>query len=237
MNENELRDRVKAAVRSVPVPQDLEQRIRHRVQREQTAAPASRKYQSIAWAGGLSAAVVISMSALAYQRGYLRPTAASQERYNLAVCSQVGLPFRAGLGDHVHCAVFGKHPQNPPRVEQFVHDLGPQYADLLETVQGRLPADYRIITAHRCSYHGRRFVHLAFRSSAGLSSLIIADQKEGEMLPVTIQDAAVQRFQIAAFGTRSHLVYFISDSSSAQNQAVMSALAPAVRSVLDKIEG
>jgi hypothetical protein len=146
----------------------------------------------------------------------------------------------------VHCSVFRKFPKNPPKVEDLVAKLGPSYNGLIPIVQRQIPEEYRLVIAHQCGYHGRKYIHLSLKSDSKLMSLVIARRGEGEsfqtenLIPALMQSGlpmyrtAVQRFQIASFESRDHLVYFVSDLSEQQNTEMMIALAPRVREFLER---
>jgi len=103
--------------------------------------------------------------------------------------------------------------------------------------------------AHQCRYHGRRFVHLTLKKGNDLLSLVIAKKSEGESfstvgLPQALSQAGVpfytgkaQRFEIASFETKYHLVYIVSDMAKDQNTQLMLAVAPGIRTVLTHLEG
>jgi hypothetical protein len=186
---------------------------------------------------------------VAYQLGYLRWTANSQESYIAAVSSRVATLMRVGLGDHIHCAVFRKFPKEAPKLEDLARKLGPQYNGLIPIVRKRVPDTYRMVIAHECRYHGRRFIHLSLKSESRLLSLVIARKNDGEsfeagkVLPalaesgVSFYRAGVQRFKIASFESRDHLVYLVSDLGGEQNMEMMVALAPDLKSFLEGLEG
>ena len=100
--------------------------------------------------------------------------------------------------------------------------------------------------AHQCRYHGRQFVHLAVRNDSKLLSVVISLKRDGEgftkeNLPPVLVDSgiplyrsSVQRFEIAGFESRNHLVYVISDLPNQKNMEIMTALAPAVSALLNK---
>jgi len=152
--------------------------------------------------------------------------------------------MRVGLGDHIHCAVFRKYPKNAPTTEQFIEKMNPQYAGLIPIVRSQVPESYRMMLAHQCSYHRRKFVHLSLMSDSNMLSLVITRKGDGEsfstedMLPALVQagipmyQSSVQRFQMTAFETRDYLVYFISDLPKQQNTQLMLALGPKVKDFL-----
>ena len=99
--------------------------------------------------------------AISYQLGHLRLTVRSQESYIASVSTHIATLMRVGLGDHIHCSVFRKYPKNPPTTEEFVEKMNPQYAGLIPIVRSQVPDNYRMMLAHQCRYHGRKFVHLS----------------------------------------------------------------------------
>jgi len=239
----EVTERLRSAVGSVEVPPFLEARIRHRLRAEKPSRRWLPKFVSVS-----AAATAVLVMAISYQLGHLRLTVHSQESYIASVSNQVATLMRVGLGDHIHCSVFRKYPKNPPTTEEFVEKLNPQYAGLIPIVRNQVPSDYRMMLAHECRYHGRKFVHLSLMNNSNMLSLVITRKAEGEsfntedMLPALVQSgipmyqSGVQRFQMTAFETRDYLVYFISDLGRQQNTELMLALGPRVKDFLAKLE-
>lgn len=235
--------RLKSAVESEEAPAFLEARIRNRIH---SGAPGRR---SISRFIPVTAAVVMFAGAtIAYQLGHLRLTVRSQESYIASVSTQVATLMRVGLGDHIHCSVFRKYPANPPKPEEFLAKMNARYAGLIPIVRSQVPETYRMMMAHECGYQRRKFVHLSLKNDSNTLSVVIARKSEGEsfqtenMLPALVQSgipmyqAGVQRFQMTAFETGGHLVYFISDLTYQQNTNLMLALAPGMKSLLSQIE-
>jgi hypothetical protein len=235
-------ERLKSAVHSVEVPPFLEARIRNHIR---TVRPSRRwlpRFVPVA----IAAAAVFGV-VTAYQLGHLRLTVRSQEAYISSV-SNIATLMRVGLGDFIHCSVFRKYPKNPPTTEEFIEKLTPQYAGLIPIVRNEVPDSYRMMLAHQCSYHRRKFVHLSLMNESNMLSLVITRKGEGEsfktedMLPALVQagipmyQSSVQRLQMTAFETRDYLVYFISDLPKQQNTDMMLALAPDVKTFLAKLE-
>jgi hypothetical protein len=225
-----LKEQLQRAVRSQEVPPYLEARIRANLK----TAPSSRWHAR--WAvAGLAAAGLLGVT-IAYQLGHLRVTHASQEAYITSVSNHVASILRVGLGDHLHCAYFRKFPKTAPKIEELTADLEPDYRGLIPIVQKQMPARYRVELAHKCRYHGREFIHVALRNDKQLMSLVIATKRPGESLGSSFLSAGVQRFEMASFETRDHLVYFISDLPAQENRAHLLAMAPAVQELLGKLE-
>jgi hypothetical protein len=185
---------------------------------------------------------------LSYSTGHFRLTRSSQDSYIAAISSQIPGILRVGLSDHVHCAVFRKFPKQPPAATAMMSQLGPEYQSLMPVVQERVPAEFRVIMAHRCSYRGRRFVHLALKGQAALVSLVIARRSPGESfhsseLKPALAEAGmplyrggVQRFTVAGFETRDHLVYLVSDLDGQRNSDLLASLAEPLRDILARLE-
>lgn len=240
---DEATERLRHAVRSVEVPPFLEARIRNHIRTQKPSRWWVPRLLPVA----VAAAVVVGLS-IAYQLGHLRLTVRSQESYISSVSSQVATLMRVGLGDHIHCSVFRKYPTNPPTTEQFLAKINPQYSGLIPIVRSEVPDTYRMMLAHECKYHGRKFIHLSLMNDSNLLSLVITRKGEGEsfktedMLPAFVQSgipmyqSGTQRFQITAFETNQYLVYFISDLGKKQNTDLMLALAPRVKEFLARQE-
>jgi tRNA G18 (ribose-2'-O)-methylase SpoU len=129
-----------------------------------------------------------------------------------------------------------------------VADMGPDYSGLIPVVRKEVPEDLNLVMAHRCRYQGRPFIHLALKNDARLVSVIVTSKRDGEaftteeLVPaltesgIPIYRSGVQRFQIAAFETRDHLVYLVSDLTQHQNMELMRAMAPQIKAYLHKLE-
>jgi len=241
----EANDRLKQAVRGVEAPEYLTRRLQARLRA--TEHPRTWRL-NLVWAALGATAVVCLVLGLAYQSGYLRLSPGSREAYIASVSNKVPTLMRVGLGDHVHCSVFRKFPKEPPKVADLEKKLTAEYRPLIQVVQNNVPADYHLMIAHECRYHGRKFVHLSLKNDAHLLSLVIARKSDGEsfgiegVLPelvssgIPIYRAGVQRFEMSAIESRDFLVYFVSDLPRQQNTEMMTAMAPQVNEFLRKLE-
>lgn len=241
-----LRLRLRTAVQGIAAPAGL----LDRVAAQSSVTTAGRPGHSwLGWGMAAAAAAMLTMTlGVAYQFGHLRLTPASQESYIGTISGRIASVMRVGLGDHVHCAVFRKFPRQAPPPETFAAGMGPQYYPLLQLVRDHIPGDQRVVMAHHCRYHGRKFAHLTMADGSHLTSLVIAERQPGETfqssgLAPALSDAGlpiyhsnVQRFQINGFQTSRHLVYLVSDLSQDANQRMMASLARPVRDLLDKLE-
>ena len=125
--------------------------------------------------------------------------------------------------------------------------MGPQYAGLVPLVKEKVPDEYRIILAHRCSYQGRNYIHMVLKGPSALVSLVITRKNSGESFPnfklaavmqpagVPVYRGGVERFQVAAFETPAYLAFLISDLPAENNLQLAAGLAPGVHEFLSNL--
>jgi hypothetical protein len=221
-----MRDRLRQAARddAADLPPGLATRVRR------SLAPASAADRWVWRLLPVAAAVILIVAGARWYR--------LQDGAGLSPAMQVG------FNDHVHCALLRKYPTGLP-MAQMVRDLGPGYADLVPAIEQHLPGDYRVESAHRCAWRGRSYVHVVARSGSSVLSLVIAKRAAGEAFEndlrtivssadgVPLYTSAVERFSLAGFETRDHLVYLISDLDQNQNLVTLEAMTPQLRSALD----
>jgi hypothetical protein len=239
----EIRARLQAAVRTVDVPDDLESRIRASLLETPRKPSWNRSLMSIA----AGVAVVMGMW-LTWQLAGVRNVTIAQQKYVLAVSQKVATIMRVGLQQHIHCAVFrpvGKPADARHDMVEWLAD----YKDLLPVVRAQVPASFELLTAHKCKYRGREFVHFQFQDGRKLLSLMIVHKRDGEsfqvegLLPALVEsglpmyNAGVQGYQMTGFESRDHLAYVISNMPSGENTRIAAAMAPVVKATLARIEG
>jgi hypothetical protein len=178
----------------------------------------------------------------------LRFTAASHETYIASVTGRVNPVMRVALGGHIHCSVFRRFRKDPPKLDDLARKLGPEYAGLIPIVKRHVAQEYRLMIAHKCGHAGRKFIHLSMKSDSRLMSLVLVRKLDGESFDreqlraallqsgLPFYTAGVQRFKIASFESREHLVYLVSDLDQKQNTSMLLAMAPEVSEFLEKME-
>lgn len=244
-----LRTRLRQAVHAEETPAGLEETVRSRI-RAREAARFPWSYQ----VGLIAASLVLAVFAAWF---VFRP---GQALHDLDEAAQVAfidriavrLPalLRAGLGDHLHCTVARKYPDNYPKPENIKPEkrLGAEFEGLREIVRRIVPEKYRLILAHRCGFKDRRFIHLTFRGDdAKLISLIVTRKDEGEsfaaeqVLPalqqagVPVYQRGVSGYQVAGFESRDYLAYLVSDLGAEENLQLTASIAAPVRAYLDRL--
>jgi anti-sigma factor (TIGR02949 family) len=241
----QLRARLKSAVKTQSVPPELPALIRERIR-----AAESRKPSAWSWMRWpIATAASVALCALLYveHRPERLPAIGdrpSQNAYIQKISATMATVLKVGLGDHLHCSVFRKKAASVPTIAEMEKELGPDYEGLLPAIRAAAPEGYTVILAHHCSYLKRNFVHLTLEKDGSLLSLVIARKQDGEsftnLAPATEQDTPIYQsnaghYQVAAFDAGHFFAYVISDMKSASNLQVAVAAAPAVREVLAKL--
>ncbi len=235
-----LRSRLKAAVERQSVPPELAVKVKERIRARQSRTwLASGWTQMAAVAAGLAVFGIFWTS----NRYVAMPETIDrkvQDVYIQKVSASLAAVLKVGLGDHIHCAVY-RTPSPPATVEQMVKDLG-QYQGLLPVVKAAVPERFRIIMAHQCSYHGRKFVHFTMHDGKELVSLVIAKKQDGEIMQglkpamrasgISVYQAGTDRWKVAGFEAGGYLAYVVSEMNGKANLQVAADLAHPVREFL-----
>lgn len=238
-----MKARLQSAVRNQSVPEDLQERV-GAVLREDSR----NSFAWARWASAAAAVLVVAVGLWVELPRWTRPALPDladrrgQDVFIQKVSASLSAVLTVGLGDHIHCSIFRKYPKSPPSVNEMAQKLGPAYQDLVPLVKARVPEEFRIILAHQCGYHGRRFVHLTLTNGSSLLSLVITRKQPGEsMQALTVSDhasgvavyqAAAQNYDVAGFETDQFLAYVVSDLGARQNLQIAYALAPSVHQFL-----
>jgi hypothetical protein len=199
-----VRWRLRDAVREVPVPAGLEQRVRDRLRQPKQPQPKKLFLMAIA-------------AALARCLGVFRLSDPSGRLLRLAL-------------DDLHCAMI-HHPV--PRVASETNQLPDRFKGLTGLLQERVPPEFALILAHECQEQGRSFVHLTFGDGRHLLSVLITRRKRSESLGNETRQAARDHFQLAAFESGEFFVYTVSDLPARANADILAAFAPSLRAFLD----
>jgi hypothetical protein len=241
----QLRARVKSAVRTQPVPSELAALVRERVRAEE-----SRGASGWAWlrwpAAAAASAALCTLLYVGYRPERLPALADSpaQNAYIQRISATMATVLKVGLGDHLHCSVFRKKAATVPTVAEMEKQLGPGYQGLLPAIRAAAPPDYKLILAHHCSYLNREYVHLTLENNGSLLSLVVARKQPGEsfvnLTPAgdhgtPVYQSHAGHYQVAAFDAGQFIAYVISDMKGKSNLQVAVAAAPAVREVLTKL--
>lgn len=243
-----LRTRLRTAASASPPP-FLHTKVLAGVRSE---AAKQRRRSWFGWQQSLTAAVAILgvavvTATIAWQVGYLRWSGQSQESYIQAISAKVSSVMSVGLGDHVHCTVFGKRPRKDVDLAQVTNELPAEYKGLLNSVADRVPKGFAVFTAHTCRYHKRAFYHIAMTKGDRLVSLVVTRRQPGENFNardviasldtsgIPMHSARVQRYSISGIETKDHLAYVVSDLAPGENDRLMLALGPSVAGYLAKL--
>jgi hypothetical protein len=238
----QLRSRLKSAVAAQQPSPYLGTRVRANLHLQ----PPKVSWLQRNRLAGICAAMLLVLigGGIAYQVAHLRWSVASQNAYIASLLKNVAHIMGPGLSGHVHCSVFRKYKNNPPRIETLHEEIGPEYKPLVDAVAAKMPREYRVYIAHECGYGERGFMHIGLKSDSKLLSVIVARKEPGEnmrnsnLLPVLsgggldIYGASAHPFRIAAFETGDHLAYVLSDDSEEQVRQLLVALAPDIQRIV-----
>jgi hypothetical protein len=201
-----VRRRLRDAVRDMPVPAGLEQRVRDRLRQPKQPQPKKLFLMAIAAALGICFGVF---------------------RFS----DSSGRLLRVALDDHLHCAVV-HHPA--PRIPGGINQLPDRLKGLTGLLQERVPPEFALILAHECREQGRSFVHLTFGDGRHLLSVLITRRERGETLGNRTRQAARDHFRIAALESGEFVVSTVSDLPAQANADILAAFAPSLRAFLDQ---
>ncbi len=244
-----VKNLVRRAVQSETAPPALRQQIEGRIRASESLfsfMPFSPR-----WALAAAAAVVVVLGgvmALRWRTNRLYDDAGAQAEYIRAVSARLPRVETVGLADHLHCAVFRRFPKEYPAEAVAAQQLGPQFVQLVSNVKEKMPGEYRVVMAHRCSYAGRHYVHFVLKSDSNLLSLVITEKQPGESfgemeassgseVSVPIYQVAAKRFEVAGFESQGYLAFIVSDLDRKDNLQIAENLAPLVAGFLNSING
>lgn len=241
-SQDPAKNPLKRAVDSQPVPSHLEARIRARLQEASDPERSQRRIWLWPAAVSLAAAAAAGIFWLRPMDDLRIPPASEERSYIARVSANVSSMMRVGLGDHIHCALFRKHPAQVP-----APSLPARYAGLITVAQRHAPRGYQVTLAHQCSYGKRLFVHLVMRKNRDLISVVLATRQDGEAfeakslvqglkhsgIPFYAEDAV--DFRVAAFEAKNHFVYVISSMPAHSNTALLVAMSEDVNRSLPAI--
>jgi anti-sigma factor (TIGR02949 family) len=237
-----IRTRLKAAVEAQEVPAELRVKIRERLNKRTTRF---WRTGSERWAVAM-AAILIVCAGIWLSRSRVRmPDLADrpgQDAYFHRVSATIAAALRLGLGDHIHCSVFRKYPQNPPTIAQMEEKLGTAFSGVLPLVQSAVPDGYRVIMAHHCGYAGRKYTHLTLQKERNRISVVIARKNPGESLDslfptmslsgIRVYQSAAQRYEVASFDAGEYFAFIVSDLPGKTNLQIAADLAPTLQRFL-----
>jgi Putative zinc-finger len=161
-----VRERLRKAVRDIKVPPGLEGQVRDRLR--QTTRPQPGKVFLMAIA-----------AALAVGFGVFR------------IRDPVSPLLQIAFDDHLHSAVIH---QSAVHARGEVNRLPEGLKGLTGIVRERVPAELALILVHECQDQGRRFIHLTFGDGHHLLSVVITRREDGESIGRGTRQSVRDRF-------------------------------------------
>jgi len=243
------RNLLRRAVQSETAPLRLRQRIEGQIRARESSFSLVRFSPRWALAAAAAVAVILGgVMAVRWRTNRLYDDARAQAAYIRAVGARLPRIETVGLADHLHCAVFRRFPKEYPAEAVAVQQLGPRFVQLVSMVKERMPGEYRVVMAHRCSYAERHYVHFVLKSDSNLLSLVITEKQPGEsfnriepssgsQVSVPVYEAGAKRFEVAGFESQGYLAFIVSDLDRKNNLQIAENLAPLVAGFLNSING
>ena len=222
------RRRVRAAVRGIEAPADLEQRIRSRLD----AADRGRRRM---WHAAAAASLLIAGWALSLRlTGFMPHELLAQEIYIARVVRGLSPLWTAGVGDHIHCAFYRSFPAERPSRGLVVEELGEEWTAIEQAVQRHAPEGFEVRLAHRCRRAGREFIHLALLREEELMSLALTQMRPGELVAPDpgIVSGRADRFAVAGFEVNGYAAFVVSELDEKRNLAAARNWATPLREFL-----
>jgi len=235
------RERVRQAVKQKAVPDRLRESVRTLTGAVPGRRRSFRSVPALGWAAIAACALVAFGFVIwktilddgAYSEGELVAEAVEDDAAGLTV-DQV-LAIRVTY--HIRCAVTYYKGETPHYTSaQMRTSLGPEFAGLLDVVRVGLESG-EVVVAHRCSFEGRRYVHMILHRGDEMLSYILTKKRAGEEYrsehqPIetvethALYSGSVQGYTVAGFETAEYLVYLASELRPELNIAVISGLLP-----------
>ncbi len=237
------------AVDSIVVPKNLLVNVQDgiaRVEEDRDRRDSNNRFWLYSMVGSLAAALLL-------WAGYNLFNTSGADAPVLAETPVVvddGIPIdtllQVGMTDHMRCAVknfSGKVPT--ASMEKMKMGIGEAYEMAVPIItEGIDEAD--LIVAHRCSFHGREYVHFVLKGENDLLiSVAMTKRLPDESLQdrvaaadTTVGDRSIYRtdidgFEIAGFETADHLVFVASTLSVERNLRAISRIVEPVSAMLE----
>jgi mycothiol system anti-sigma-R factor len=244
-----VKDLLRRGVQSETAPPRLRQQIEGQVRASESSFSLLRF--SPRWALAAAAVAVVVLGAVISERwrtNGLYDDARAQAAYIRAVGARLPRIETVGLADHLHCAVFRRFPKEYPAEAVAIQQLGPQFVKLVSMVKEKMPGEYRVVMAHRCSYAGRHYVHFVLKSDSNLLSLVITEKQPDDSfssmeassaseVSAPVYEVTANRYEVAGFESQGYLAFIVSDLDRKNNLQIADNLAPLVAGFLNSING
>jgi len=146
------------------------------------------------------------------------------------------------VGDHENCAVKYNLKEDPITLDEAATKFGTYNKDLDNVMMAafktrpnaEVAGDVEFIESHSCVYEGRRFAHVVVRHKGKMVSLLMTDTDlpgDNSSVETALYDGAVRA---AGFIVGHHAVFVVSQLADNDNVALANAVAPAIRTHVEK---
>ncbi len=208
----EVRHRLREAVRAEAAPGSLRDGVERRLHAEYRRGPARWLAVAAALAISLGAGLLVSERVT----GYLPLELLTIELEVRSLVGEVAAAYAPAIIDHLHCAVYRSGAKSAVTNEKAAMELGSE-APIAEMAHQAVGRQATMFVAHRCRFGGRDYVHMILMDGDALVSVVVTEKQAGEALGAEPSATRAGRFEIAGFETSGRLAFVISDLSAERN--------------------
>lgn len=148
------------------------------------------------------------------------------------------------VGDHENCALIFKLKEKPISLEEAAKKYGQFNKDLdqavIKPLQEVFPpntaGEIKFLEAHSCVFDGRRFSHIVLRRQNHTISVLVTDADLPDEIGQKVVSQLNNNLQVAAFRTKHHAVFVVSDLPAQDNLKIAEVITPTVRQQIKKFE-
>jgi len=243
-----LRDQLKQAVNSEPVPCGLRDRIRTAIRSEDPIKGGRATWRH--WPVAAAAVMLLGLSAVATLQLWNSRVSSGEVKLtaqDLTLSEQVAAVLKIGISDHIHCVIESHSDEELLTSDQMVQKMGATYEGLVPLLKTELPEGFFISVGHRCNVSDREFVHLILKHGEKVVSVLITE-KDGLDFPlagtrassvkadgITLHHDRLQSVEAVGFQSKGHLAFVVSSLGHEENLHIATRLAPKVNRFLEQL--
>lgn len=214
-----MRNRLKTAVSSQPVPASLEAAVLSQTsQRPRFALPAGWRYLRSASVAAFCLLLLVSAYMLMRQHPY------TLADFPPAIAAMMEI----GIGKHTSC-VKERIGSGEHSLGRFQTEVPPKFKTMLDAAKRALPADFHVVELHLCGGGGREFAHLTLSDGKGYLSVLLTerrptdpDPKDGSLAKARVGDVNIYAVRedgldVGVFAFAEEYAFVVSDLGSGKN--------------------
>lgn len=136
---------------------------------------------------------------------------------------------RIAVGDHRSCRLSKQPPDHGSAEALEGKGLDERYRALPKEVAGKIPVGYELVSAHHCSFEGKRVVHMVVKRGEKVISVVVEPGQAGS---ARITEQEVDGFEASGIDTGRESAYVVSDLPIEQHRVAVQAVLDTITSLL-----